>query len=484
MLRYTLLPLLFCLCIYSCKKETNNTSEQEETLLATDTIISATYSFKGVNWADERDNFVNDWLLPSGLNVSDNESTLLSKADRLIALLQKEGINTIRLPINPPSVLQSWWPRYSALISHISAKGMKVILAYWESAASMDGKVDNDTAFQLMWNTVIKRYSNNGNVYFEVMNEPHGYQLNDLKTLYLSWLQKYNVPRYRVFLDGAGYATDPDAIGSDSRFDGCRLSFHFYAWFNGNYTTTMDWENAVANLQFPNRTVVTEFGVPMNNGKDYIAAPGTDKEIAYYQGMTNQIHTRAIGSIYWPGIRANDSYSMFSFDGNQLQKNNTSGFERLQYAWNLKDIVQPGGLFQETKDYVITNRNSNKSLDINGSSMLDGANVIQWDYWGGNNQLWNLHLTNGNIISIANKNSGKILSAQNASAESTIVQMGSNGKTDQTWIVTDIGFGYYKVVNQYGLSLDVSGGAGYNGAAIVQRYQSRTTTQQWKISLR
>jgi hypothetical protein len=301
---------------------------------ATDTVISSTVNFKGVNWADPRDNFVDDWIMLSGINVADDNTAILSKTETILSAFQAAGVNTVRLPINPPTVMQDYWQRYSSIISKASSKGMKVILAYWEAASSKDGKIDDSTAFRLMWNRVTTKYLYNENIYFEIMNEPHGYSLNDLKTLYAGWIANYpDIPRRRIVLDGAGYATEVNGIGDDNRFDGCLLSFHFYTWFSETYKTGADWELPVKSLNYPQRTITTEFGVPMTTGKNYNSTSDTNVEVAYLQGMTNALHNSGVGSIYWPGLRTNDTYSMFSYDGNSVTINNSSGLSLLQYAW-------------------------------------------------------------------------------------------------------------------------------------------------------
>jgi endoglucanase len=179
-----------------------------------------------------------------------------------------------------------------------------VILAYWEGSSSRDGLVDNTTQFSNMWQAVVTKYGNNNNVYFEIFNEPHGYSATDLNNLYANWLNTYaSVPDERVLLDGVGYAQDVNAVGADSRLTGCLLSYHNYTWFDNNKTTVGDWEAAVQSINYPTRTIITEFGIPMTNGKNYLGASGTDREIAYYQGITNRAMARSIGTVYWPGLR-------------------------------------------------------------------------------------------------------------------------------------------------------------------------------------
>ena len=45
---------------------------------------AATSSFRGVNWADERDNFVDGTLVLGGLSTSDSYATTQAKADKVL----------------------------------------------------------------------------------------------------------------------------------------------------------------------------------------------------------------------------------------------------------------------------------------------------------------------------------------------------------------------------------------------------------------
>lgn len=474
--------------LFSCKKDTTAIvpTDTPETVAAADTITTSTINFKGVNWADPRDNFVDDWLILSGLNVTDDAEAVLAKTETILAGFTAQGANTVRLPINPSTVLQGFWPRYSSIISRASAKGMKVIVAYWEGASSKDGKVDETTAYWLMWDAVVNKYIKNENVFFEVFNEPHGYNLDELKTLYAEWLAKYpQVARRRILLDGGGYATDVNGVGADGRFDNCLLSFHFYTWFNGNYKTSADWELPIKSLNYPKRTITTEFGVPMTNGKNFLAAPGSDGEITYLQGMASQLHDLGVGSVYWPGLRTDDSYSMFSYNGTAVTVNNPSGLTQLKYAWGEGSIPLFYAAFTNGSNYKIINRNSGKSVDVNGGSTNNGTNIIQWDYSGGSNQQWSFVPLGNGYFSINNKNSSKSLDVNGAStnAGTGIIQWDYSGGNNQQWQITDIGFGYYKIINRNSSqSLDVNGGSTYNGGDIIQWYWNNGSNQQWQIT--
>jgi endoglucanase len=446
---------------------------------------SSTAGIKGLNWADSADNYSSGNVVPSGLNASDSYAATQIKANNILAAFQQQGANTIRIPINPPTVSGTWWSGYTGAIDAATAKGMNVILGYWEASSSGDGLVDDTTDFWNMWQTVVNKYGATPNIYFEVFNEPHGYSVSALTNLYAEWLGKYpSVPAGRVLLDGAGYATDVNDVGADSRLTGCPLSYHNYTWFNNSLTTSADWEGAVQTISYPTRTVMTEFGSPMTTGDNYLGAPGTNRDIAYLQGITNQLRSSGIGGVYWPGLRIGDTYSLLTLSGTSLTVNNSSGLSRLQYAWGNTTIAQPYGSFSSGNWYEIANRNSGDVLDVNGQSTAAGARIIQWSYWGGNNQQWSLAALDSGYYTVNNRNSSLLLDVAGASKVSgdSVIQWTADGGLNQQWQVIDIGFGYYQIVNHNsGLSLDVNGASTANGAGIIQWPVNGGSNQQWQI---
>jgi hypothetical protein len=471
------------LTVTACSKTGQQLPVQEEKT-AVAALALSTASFKGMNWADPNDNFADGLVIPSGLSSSDNYTAVQSKAANILSAFTQRGANTVRLPINPYTVSAAWWAAYRGAIDQALSGGMKVILAYWEGSSSKDGLVDNLTAFWQMWQTVTSQYGGNSQVYFEVFNEPHGYSVTDLKSLYAQWLSNYpSIPQNRVLLDGAGYATNVNDIGADSRFSSCLLSYHMYTWFDNSKTTSADWEQSITSLSYPDRTVLTEFGIPLTTGKNYLGAPGTDVEITYLQGLTNALRSKQMGSVYWPGLRTGDSYSMLTLSGTTLSTNNNAGLQRVQYGWGNITVAQPLASLDGSAYYKIVSRNSGKALDVNGSSTADGAAMIQWDYWGGNNQQWQLAAA-GNYFTIANRNSNKLLDVSGGSttAGTGLVQQTAGSATSQQWQVTDIGYGYYSLINRNsGQSVDVNGGSTANGAGIIQWYWNGGRNQQWQI---
>ena len=300
-----------------------------------------TTQFKGVNWADPRDNFADDELQLSGLSTSDTYAQTYTKATRIISAFRANlGANTVRLPINPYTVNGSYWKSYRGVIDAATAQGFKVIVSYWEGTGDRrDGFIDDEATYWPMWNTVVKAYKGNSRVYFEPMNEPHGYTDAQWADIAAKWLDTYkSVPRNRVFVSGAGYNDHVTTVCADPRLKGTYLSLHDYGFWK-SYATYDEW---VADVKArigdcANRTVADEFGAPMTTGLNYNVKTPDDNFVNFIQAATDTFRELKMGSVYWPGLRTDDIYSMQQLVGPAnrpwLETTNQSGADRLAWGW-------------------------------------------------------------------------------------------------------------------------------------------------------
>ncbi|MEU3860066.1 cellulase family glycosylhydrolase [Streptomyces sp. NPDC028722] len=297
--------------------------------------------FRGVNWADPRDNYADDPVVPSGLSTSDSYATVKAKATAILTGFRTNlGADTVRLPVNPHSVGTGWWNAYSGAVDAATGMGFKVVLGYWEGPSHKDGKVDDVSAWKSMWNTVTAKYGSNRLVYFEPMNEPFGYSASAWADTAAGWLGDHpGVPRDRVFVSGTGYNDNVTSVCADSRLDGTYLSLHHYGFW-GTHT----YDEWVEDLRSriggcAGRTVLDEFGAPMTTGLRYDDAAGTDNFVRYLRADTDTLRSLGMGSVYWPGLRNGDTYSMEALHGSgtslSLTTNNSSGADRLRHGWSL-----------------------------------------------------------------------------------------------------------------------------------------------------
>ena len=319
--------------------------------------FAVTSQFRGVNWADKRDNFVSDVLVLSGMSLSDNYQSASVVADRVIGQFQELfGTNSVRIPVNEPTV-SKFWDTYTGVIDMALSKG-RVVMGYWGPAQPAGPKNMND--WWSMWAKVVEKYGDHPNAYFEVFNEPHMYSKTELRDLYAEWLKKFpNVPRDHILLDGSGLAWNVPDVADDPRFEGCLFAVHEYTFWNMSITTEQGWKDSFKGKvgKYIDRTVCTEWGGAMSPGDkngvhydymDYNSTP-TNYFMAYIRGMSDQLREWEMGSFYWPGLRDGDWYSMTKRTGEganiKLEIVNQSGVDRMKMAW--ADTVETTPLVRE-----------------------------------------------------------------------------------------------------------------------------------------
>jgi len=440
---------------------------------------ASTAGFRGVNWADQRDNFVNGVLYPSGLSASDTYSSAATVADRVVGQLYSiTGANTVRLPINEPTVA-NYWATYTGAIDTALGKG-NVILAYW---AYTGGRPQNVNAFNQMWDKVIAKYGSHPNAYFEVINEPHGYSTSDLNNMYNSWLGRYSsVPRGRVILDGAGLAQNVPAVGGDSRLNGTLLAVHDYSFFAG-YESETQWADHIASYigNYASRTIATEWGGAMGPGTkngvyfdaiDY-SIPSGSYMADYVRGVSAKLRSLGMGSVYWPGLRDGDWYSLTTRSGTTLSLTNQSGLQRLHHAWGLAE--------NSTTTVRIRNIATGRYADGLGRT-ADSAAGQEADS-GSATQRWIVENT-GAYVRFRNASTGLYLdgAGRTSNGSDTSQRAGNTGTSQQWTVVTGTSRGNDVRVRNRATGLYLDGmGRTASGANLGQWSSSTSTNQQWRI---
>lgn len=361
-------------------------------LAAPSTGPAGTSEFRGVNWADPRDNYADDEVVPSGLSTTDDYRTTYAKASDVILEFRNEvGANTVRLPINPSSVGTEWWESYQGAIDAAVQRGFKVILSYWEGGDAKDGRVDDQAAFDAMWDTVVAEYGKNPRVYFEPMNEPFGYPLDEWVSLTSGWLDAHgDVPRKRVIISGTGYNDDVTGVGAAEELEGTLLSLHFYGFW-ANHTTEDEWkQNLLPRIgEYGWRTVVSEAGSPMTTGLNYGNHEG-DVYTSYLGALTEVARDQGMGLVYWPGLRTNDAYTLTTMVGDgDLEVTNESGLAQVQWGWGLLDEEQLNDLPPAPPGEPLVSVKHGVCLDVPGFSTTAGTTLGLWYCNGGGNQSFN-----------------------------------------------------------------------------------------------
>ncbi|MEV0233601.1 RICIN domain-containing protein [Nonomuraea sp. NPDC050786] len=435
-----------------------------------------TSQFRGVNWAVPGDNFVKGLLVLHGLATSDSYATVRAKADAVYNGFESQlGVNTVRLPVNTHTVSSSWWNAYRATIDAATARGFKVILAYWEDAAASGGRITDTAAFNAMWNTVVAQYGSNDLVYFEPMNEPHGYSTSEWTNFAASWINaRSSIPKGRILVGGTGFSQDIRPVCADGRLAGTLLSYHHYAFFYGQ----KDYAGWVQSFRerlgtCASRAVTTEFGAEMDNGLNYNDAGSTNNFVRYFRADTDSMRDLHMGSVYWPALGGKDSgngydhYSMFALQGSgtslSLSIRNATGAERLRHGWGDGDST-PAMV-------TLTAAHSGKCVDVVSASVADGAEIAQYGCNGGANQRWQFRDLGTGYYQIVAGHSGKCLDVDGSSTANNarIVQWTCGGGQNQQWQAQDAGSGRVRLIARHsGKCLDVPGNSTADGTRLIQ----------------
>jgi len=259
-------------------------------------------SFHCVNWADNRDNFVDGHLLMSGI-VSDTDTYagVTTKANLVLdAFVDLLKVNSFRMPINEPTALDPWWNSYKASIDAGIARGMKVIIGFWAKDKGIGKPVDN-TRWYAMWKVVIDAYVNNPLVYYDIHNEPHGFTPPQWVVQVNGWLAQFpNVPRPQIIVAGSGW---DDNVGSvASNWPDLMMEVHNYA-YNGP-TTTAGWKTNLLNRlgNAVSRTIVGEWAGQVV--EDYTTGIEGFADKSFIVGTANTILENKMGGCWWAGAFA------------------------------------------------------------------------------------------------------------------------------------------------------------------------------------
>ena len=134
--------------------------------------------------------------------------------------------------------------------------------------------------------------------------------------------------------------------------------------------------------------------------------------------------------------------------------------------------------------YYITAKHSGKVLDVYNFSEEDGANIVQWDLGGDENQQWIVEQENG-YYTIKSVLSDKCLDVSDWSTDdgANIQQWACNGQEVQQFCLQDMGDGYYTLTNRNsGKCIDVENASTENGANVQQWTCFNNECQQFSFT--
>ena len=317
-------------------------------LAATVTLLAAAPAYAGTGWAHGANwasngglpgqPYDNSVLYPEGLTQGMTDAQAQAEADKVANDLEGIGVNFVRFPVDPATVNGngSFGPNWStdqAAINELIADGMTVDICCFYTDWQGTGQIPNMATWQTMWQTVDGVYSGNNNVYYEAINEPFGYTLSGLESVYTTFLGFIHKSQSHIILGGTGYEDNVTGIGGDSSLSSCLLGLHDYAFWDTNRTTESAWETQLQGAvgSYSGRTIMTEFGAEASTGLNY-SRTTSDYNISFIRGMCIQIRSWGMGACYFPAY--GNSKHLFNSPGGGIV--NQSLVNQLQYGWNVQ----------------------------------------------------------------------------------------------------------------------------------------------------
>jgi hypothetical protein len=134
---------------------------------------------------------------------------------------------------------------------------------------------------------------------------------------------------------------------------------------------------------------------------------------------------------------------------------------------------------------TITAQHSGRVLDVTGVSGADGAAIMQYGNWRGDNQRWQLESTGDGHVTLRARHSGKCLDVAGAStsAGAPVIQWGCHGGDNQRFRLLGHGDGTFAVQAKHsGQCLDIAGAGMGDGAPLIQWPCTWTANQRFSFA--
>jgi arabinogalactan endo-1,4-beta-galactosidase len=249
------------------------------------------------------------------------------------------------------------------------------------------------------------------------------------------------------------------------------------------YPTASNWQTMTSYLAANMQDMIATYGkeiIVAEVGMKYSDAAASKLFVADTVAKTKALGANGLGVFYWepeapPGY--NDDYQMGAWNADGTPTVALEGFGMTPGAAASTSI-------NTSTWYKIVNRNSGKVLDVMDFSLANGAQIIQYDYLGGQNQQWKFTATSSGYYTITNRQSGKVMDIE---AKSTAdgahnVQWTSNGGANQQWKPTLVSGSYFTIANRNsGKVMDIEASSTANVANNIQWASNGGWNQQWSL---
>ena len=129
-------------------------------------------------------------------------------------------------------------------------------------------------------------------------------------------------------------------------------------------------------------------------------------------------------------------------------------------------------------------RHSGRCLDIEGIATGNGAHAIQWDYWGGWNQLFRIEWVESGHYRLIAQHSGRVLDVEGIASGNGahLIQWDWWDGNNQKFSLDPVGHGYFRLIARHsGRVVDVEAISTANGAHTIQWDWWGGDNQRWRL---
>jgi hypothetical protein len=146
--------------------------------------------------------------------------------------------------------------------------------------------------------------------------------------------------------------------------------------------------------------------------------------------------------------------------------------------------IRPDGVTGLNGTFHLQNRHSNLYVDLSGGNTADGADIVQWNFNGGQNQQYVLSDLGNGVYKITNVRSGKALDVKEISNNNGafIHQWTYKGADNQKFIIKATNNGYYKLIAKHsGKIVEIGNSSTSTGTKLQQWTNHAQNSGQWKL---
>ena len=160
---------------------------------------------------------------------------------------------------------------------------------------------------------------------------------------------------------------------------------------------------------------------------------------------------------------------------------NGSNAQKWQFvAWGSKD----GQTISDGEYHIVSALDESQGLDVEGCSTNDRANIQLYSNTKDGRETFHVSYLGDGYYKIINTYSGKSLDVAGGYTRrgTNLQQYTYGGARQQQWILRKTSDGYFKIISKgNGLCVDVQNGSAVNNANVWMWLKSETTSQKWKF---